>query len=282
MSHSIGWLSLAIALASLALAGYVVATRTPATAVSDGQSHLAERVLVLEERIHELSQPTTQAPILVPSPDLLDERVASMAETRDGHVEADTSDVSGDSDAPESDASAVKTQIDRAVEAKLKEMRFKEKNKKPTMKKFAALLELSQEQIAETELEVIRGQGEIIDALNVVSDDGTNYFEHVIEIAACGMAKVKPPISWGEWVKRVSSDSIPGSNETYAARVQKIKQSMRDRFRRVWTEEQYAEYESWGVDPFHITHIEGSPGDRLLERIKVRANELKSDAGQDR
>jgi hypothetical protein len=49
---------------------------------------------------------------------------------------------------------------------------------------------------------------------------------------------------------------------------------MRARFHRDWSEEQYREFETWGVDPTEIENVPGSPNEALLRRITERARAL--------
>ncbi len=281
MATKISILSLVVGLSGLALATYVMATRpAPHEIIESDASSLGEQVALLEERMRDLERGSTDAPMLMPSTHTRDdEPIARRNEpTSRSDVEGESASIGAKHDDDAATSATVQTLVDQAVAKQVAEIRYKQRNKKPPLEKLAAILGLNERQIEETEREVVRGQREIVDVLNVVADDGYNYYDLVVEISAAGIAKVKPPMGWGEWVKRVKSVNAPGTDESFATRVESVKRSMRERFRSVWSEDQYAEYESWGVDPFQITHIEGSPGDALRERIKERADELAADA----
>ena len=63
-----------------------------------------------------------------------------------------------------------------------------------------------------------------------------------------------------KWLGRVMTEKIPGTDVTYGADIEVIKNNTRSAFRNELTEKQYAEFESWGVDPTDIKEIENSPG----------------------
>ena len=77
-----------------------------------------------------------------------------------------------------------------------------------------------------------------------------------------------------KWVGRVMSEKIPGTDETYGARIEVAKNKVREAFRREFTDKQYAEFEKWGLDPTEIQEIENSPWADIGEIIKQRLLEL--------
>ena len=79
---------------------------------------------------------------------------------------------------------------------------------------------------------------------------------------------------WGKWVGRLMSENIPGTNETYAVRLEAIKNDMQASFKTVWSKEQYKEFEEWRVNPTEIENVPGSPNDGLAKRITDRVKEL--------
>ena len=70
------------------------------------------------------------------------------------------------------------------------------------------------------------------------------------------------------------SEKVPGTDQSYAERIEAVKQSMRETFKRDWTRDQYLEFEAWGVDPTEIQDVPGSPNKELEARIRERVREL--------
>jgi hypothetical protein len=178
----------------------------------------------------------------------------------------------------------LKAIVDDAVERKtgqvLDEMRVKA-NKKPAMDVFAATLEMTEEQRALTERVVVEGQKEVHAILATPTYDGTNLMDQLVEIAAKGIAEPGKDHGWGPWLARVLSEKIPGTDDTYGARIETVKGRMRATFKREWSEAQYQEFESWGVDPTEIEKVPGSPNEALFKRVTERARALGADLPAD-
>jgi hypothetical protein len=163
--------------------------------------------------------------------------------------------------------------VERKTERVLDEMRIKA-NKKPAMDVLAATLELSSEQRTVTERVVLEGQRDVHAILGTPTSDGTNLMDQLVEVAARGIAEPGKDHGWGLWVARVLSEKVPGTDQTYGARIEAVKGSMRATFRREWSEAQYREFEAWGVDPTEIEQVAGSPNEGLMKRITDRARAL--------
>lgn len=167
--------------------------------------------------------------------------------------------------------------VDKAVDRKAKqvmdEMRVKE-NKKPSMDVFASVLELTEEQRAAAERVVLEGQKKVYEILETPTYDGVNLMDELVDIVAKGIAQPGKDHGWGPWVARVLGDKIPGTDETYGARVDSVKKSMRESFKRDWSAEQYREFEAWQMDPTEIRDVPGSPQKELEVRITERARAL--------
>jgi hypothetical protein len=183
-------------------------------------------------------------------------------------------------DNPELEA-IVDDAVDRKTKAAFDELRIKG-NKKPPIDAFASVLELTDEQRAVTERVVIDGQRELHAILNTVTADGRNMMDELVEIAAKGMAEPGKDHGWGKWIGRLVSEKVPGTDMTYAARIEGVKAAMRERFKREWTEEQYREYVEWGVDPTEVQNVPGSPNEAIFRRINERARQLGAEIPGDR
>jgi len=167
--------------------------------------------------------------------------------------------------------------VDDAVAKKTKgvldEIRIKSE-KKPAIDVFASTLELTAEQRQRTEHVIVEGQKQVHAILNTPTHDGANLMDELVDLVAKGMAQPGKDPGWALWYGRVLTEKIPGTDETYGARIESVKSRMRQVFKRDWSEEQYKEFESWGVDPTEIQKVPNSPNDAVLQRILDRARTL--------
>jgi hypothetical protein len=178
-------------------------------------------------------------------------------------------------------AAIVDDAVDRKTKAAFDELRIKG-NKKPPIDAFATVLDLTDQQRAVTERVVVEGQRELHAILNTVTADGRNMMDELVEIAAKGMAEPGKDHGWGKWIGRLVSEKVPGTDTTYAARIEAVKAAMRERFKREWTEQQYREYVEWGVDPTEVQNVPGSPNEGIIRRIHERARQLGAEIPADR
>ena len=106
--------------------------------------------------------------------------------------------------------------------------------------------------------------------------DGTNFVEEIVE--AWAQSSVNPGGDGGRAKSiygRLWSETFPGSTETYAERLEAAEGSVRDAFRRELNDDQYAEFEDWGVDPTEVQGIAESPWRDIKDRVGERAQELR-------
>jgi len=187
-------------------------------------------------------------------------------------------------DAEGADDPALARIVDEAVDRKTKkvldELRVKA-NKKPPIGMLVEALELTREQREAAERVVAEGQRELHRILGVPASDGGVPLDELVEIMARGIAEPGKDHGFGRWFARIASEKIPGTNETYVARVEAVKRTMRETFKRNWSAAQYREFEEWGVDPTEIQGVPGSPNPALLERVAARARELGADPPDD-
>ncbi|MCK6460807.1 MAG: hypothetical protein L6Q95_13055 [Planctomycetes bacterium] len=252
---------LALFLSAVSLGAAVVALarrppeppRAPSRADRDGA--LAAEVAELRREVEVLKagRPPERAGGDVPAPPLLPQR-ASVGGGDDLHAIVD-------------DAVAKRT------ERVLDEMRAKA-DRKPAMDVFASTLELSEEQRFSTARVVAEGQREVHAILATPAADGTNLLDQLVEMAAKGLAEPGKDPGWGPWFARVLTEKVPGTDETYGARIEAVKKGMRATFQREWSKAQYEEFEAWGVDPTEIESVPGSPNEALWKRVAERARQL--------
>jgi len=171
--------------------------------------------------------------------------------------------------------------VERKTELVLDELRIKA-NKKPAIEVFASVLELTEEQRAVTERVIVDGQRQIHRILETPTYDGTQLMDQLVEIAARGIAQPGKDHGFGRWLGRVLTEQMPGTNETYGARIESVKNTMRAAFKREWSETQYREFEAWGVDPSEVEKVPGSPNEAVYKRIVERARALGADVPGDR
>jgi len=184
------------------------------------------------------------------------------------------SPVARGSDDPQETAEKIEDLVNEAVEKKARQLR-QMKNKKPSLDVFASVIGLSDVQREALAQEVVRGQSEIESILRTPAEDGTDFIEELVEVWANGIANPGKNAGRGKQLyQRLLSERIPGTDETYFARVETVKQSMRDTFRRDWNKKQYAHFESWQMDPTEIKDVEDSPYKQLELRVRERARAL--------
>ena len=207
--------------------------------------------------------------------------------TRDESTPDDTAGSTADAptDAPAERDGALAAIVDDAVDRKTKqvmdELRIKA-NKKPDFKVFAKMLDLTVEQRAAAERVIIEGQRQTHELLNTPTDDGTNLMDQLVEIVARGIAEPGKDHGFGLWIGRIMSEKLPGTDITYATRIESVKKSMRTTFKRDWSEEQYREFTEWKVDPTEIENVPGSPNEALGKRIMDRVGTLGVDVPNDK
>ncbi len=149
------------------------------------------------------------------------------------------------------------------------------RDKKPSIDVFAKTLDLTDVQRQDVEREVLRAQHDIAGILQVPMADGTQALEELVEVMADSLARPgKDPGRATRLFGRLMAENVPGSNETYAARVEAVKAELRASFRRNWTAKQYATFEAWQMDPTEVKGIENSPWKGLEARVIERARAL--------
>ena len=269
MQSKISILALALAIVALAVAAFTNAPELAAPSRSDG------RLRDLQGQVARLSRAVEELSSRLPGrrggdPSSMDSASRSM-DAFPG--------ISGELGAGPSTHSEerLKAMVDDAVSKKAREvvdeLKIKE-NKKPSIDVFASMLELTQDQRYATEQEVLRGQREAYRILETPTQDGGNLMDELIEVVTRNIVWPGKDHGWGKWIARVTTLKVPGTNETYGARIEAVKASVRDSFRRTFSKEQYAEYEAWGVDPIEVKGIAGSPAEALERRVRDRIKQL--------
>ncbi|MEE8107441.1 MAG: hypothetical protein V3T86_18045 [Planctomycetota bacterium] len=267
--------AISLGLSALALAFAGVAMTNPNSYAPSGSRRL-DQTADLERRIDELSQEVMllraqrTAAGTSNTPGLGTGSPSSSKET--GDTTEGYATPGGTDNASELEA-IVNEAVDKKTARVLDKMRVKQ-NKKPTFAAFASVLELTDQQRAETERVVVDGQRESYEILNTPTANGNNLMDELVDIVARRFVTPRQNNGMGKWIGRILSETIPGTNETYAARLGVVTDNMKATFKRSWSATQYREFEEWGVNPTEITGIPGSPNDALGKRIMQRAKDL--------
>jgi len=271
MTTRTGAIALVLSAAALGLAAFSLTREEPQP---ERASMRMDRVAVLERRVEDLAREieglrTGWTPRGAPAPSGAEDSAAAVEPGTPGTADEPRAAVTQESDLE----SMVDVAVDRKTKAVLDELRVKA-DKKPALSVLADVLELDDHQRARVERVVVEGQRQVYGILETPTANGTNLMGELVEIAARGIAEPGKDHGWFKWIARVASEKIPGTDQTYAARIEAVKQSMRDSFRREWSDAQYKEFVEWGVDPTEISKIADSPQAALIERIKTRARQL--------
>lgn len=171
-------------------------------------------------------------------------------------------------------SATIAERVEEVVEEKVDEFE-KKQNKKPTLAVFSEVLKLTDNQHRIVDEEVWIAQKEVRNILETPTADGSILIDELVDVIAYGEAKhPEAAPRFIKWFGRVLSEKIPGTDVTYGANIEVIKNNTRSAFRNEFTEEQYAKFESWGVDPTEIKEIEDSPWADLEARVKQRLLKL--------
>lgn len=286
MQKNLTGLALVVSVVALALVGYGY------TQVRSTPADLEARLLDLEEQMAQMEKTLAErAAARDRGPSLLgyesaarDAAIAAGAHADGERADGGGTDAGKQTAAPnEGDAAlaeaattpeALKALVDQAVSKKAAQLQGMQ-NKKPSMEVFAKTLELTDEQRQAAEQDVLRAQRDVRAILEMPTADGANLMDDLVEVLADSMAH--PDKAQGRIMKyfgRLLSEKIPGSDETYAVRIEGVKGSLKETLRRNWSKEQYATFEAWQMDPTEVKEIEGSPWKEIEGRVIERARDL--------
>lgn len=277
MSSASGTLALVLSMVALAVAGYgLLGDRSEPADLEPRLAAIEDQMTRIERVLEERGMPSEVGPSLSGLG-----ASAEAAAARSGGAPGATlrvgepdftkpDDTPSDGKAPEELAALV----DEAVEKKAAEMQVM-RNKKPPMDLFAKTLELTDLQREAAGQEIVRAQNDIKSILEIPAEDGTVFLEELVEVFASGMANPgKNAERSMKFFGRLLSEKVPGTDETYATRIDGVKRRVSATFKRDWNEKQYATFEMWQMDPTEVQGLEGSPWTPLGERIVERAKQL--------
>lgn len=167
------------------------------------------------------------------------------------------------------DPSAIDDLVTRKVDEKLEGSQkkkgglFGDDDKRPLadVSKDLGLTELQEDQMAEA---INASQKLCFGVITTPRNDGTNVLDDIV-------AAMQDPEHAEEKVKaafmQIFTARIPGSEETYLARVMQEKQALLGEFRKILTEDQMKKFDRLGQDPHEIKTGYDPYGEYLLERL---------------
>ncbi len=281
MSTTLHAIALIAAALALAVAGYV------AVEARSGSANLEARLASLEAQISQLERKrdaSPREPVLVGTGGRVSigpsEASGRTAPAAGGSAMGETAPAAG---GPPVRVGAEVTEelqelVAEAVEKKAAEYHVMQTTKKPPIDLFAETLELTDDQRYVAEREIVGAQREIKGILEIPAADGTNFVDELVEVFAQGIAHPGENPGRGMlFFGRLLTEQVPGSNETYAVRIESVKERLRSTFRREWTDKQYATFEAWKMDPTEVEDIEGSPWKEVETLVIERAKALGAD-----
>ena len=278
MGQSWGALAFVLSVGAIALAGYAALREPEATADDHRLTALEAQLDRIERTLAEQAGATRRSTRNIPllrGPSSLPGTNASSESASATSTAPNITDTDDKSESTSPPSEVIRELVDAAVAKKAAQIQ-QMRNKKPTMDAFAGVLSLTAAQREAAQEEIVRAQRGIREVLELPADDGTDFLQAVVDTMALGMAKpAESGAAWAKLIGRLTSETVPGSNVTYAKAVDEIKANLRDTFRRTWRPEQYATFETWRMDPTEVRGIEGSPWQDLEARIAQRAEELK-------
>jgi hypothetical protein len=160
----------------------------------------------------------------------------------------------------------------RKVENRLED----NKDEKPKLERFAAMLELDEEQTKKTREILTRGQEESLELLKRPLPDGTVFAEEIAEhFAASASGDTKGNEKMLKVFGRLYSEKVPGTDKTFIQVMDEGNARMTEDLGRIMTPEQGKKFRQWAVKPSDV-ELGNGPFERyILEWIKNRPSQTK-------
>lgn len=145
------------------------------------------------------------------------------------------------------------------------------RDKRPAYSTFSDVLDLEASQSERVTADITQAQASIMQVLRTPADDGTVFFDRLVDLMVQGARKPGQDIGWKAFLERVVREPIPGTNTTYGARIDGIKSDLKESLRRTMNDRQWASYEAWQMDPTQIRDVPGSPYAEVQRLVTERA-----------
>ncbi|MGE0191603.1 MAG: hypothetical protein AB7T63_06120 [Planctomycetota bacterium] len=153
-------------------------------------------------------------------------------------------------------------------------------DKRPAYTTFSEVLDLEATQSESVTRDITQAQSEILQVLRTPADDGTVFFDRLVDLMAEAARKPGQDVGWKAFLERVLSEPLPGANTTYGARIEGIKGDLQGALRRTMDDRQWASFEAWQMDPTQIRDIPGSPYAEVGRLVAERAQALADDGSR--
>jgi hypothetical protein len=140
------------------------------------------------------------------------------------------------------------------------------KDKKPPIKRFAKMLELSEQQEDSVKQIVFDGQRRVLDLLDQPSPDGVSFTDKFVD----ALTSDEPGKKVGKIFLQLAMTQVPGKETTYVEAINSLKNGVSKEFETVFSTEQYDRYEAMGVDPLEIQIPDNPIEEYISKRLKER------------
>ena len=187
----------------------------------------------------------------------LEERLASLERT------AASGGGSGSGTSEEELDAAVAKKVDEKLAGKKKEGIFGDDKKRPIadISKELGLTELQEDQMVQA---IDTSQRGMFGVITTPRNDGTNLVDDIVK----ALQDPEDPQGKAQAVfMKLFTDKIPGTEETYLARIMTEKKTLSEEFRKILTPDQMKKYERLGQDPHEIQTGYDPFGEYVAERL---------------
>lgn len=182
----------------------------------------------------------------------------------------------GDGASAEQIRAMIKKQVEEQVEAgKVKD------REKPSLGAVASHLNLNDVQKAEVEKAVREGKQAVFDTLSIPTKDGTVFTNELTNtiVSMVTEGEMQGGAKFMKLFVRMSSETIPGTSETYVDRMNAIKSGVKSQLQRDLSPAQFAEFEQMRVaEDVTEIKVKGDPWEKVMVDVAAKLPEDKKQA----
>jgi hypothetical protein len=272
MSKALAAVSVLVSVVSVGVAVWALDEARQARTLADAGPAARGRKDALEARLERL-EAQAGSPGRAPTPYLGEGVAGSGSASMPGipGTSADPARAALDGPPPEEGLRAlVRQTVKEEIDTRQKEQKeqgagkdeTRGEGRKPPLSQVAAELDLDDAQREAVHQAVIRGQEETIALLRTPTPGGRVPIDDLLKAFL-----EKPEVAREramEVFAMLATEKVPGSEETYAQRLEGVKKSTAETFRRSFTPEQFKAYEKTGQDPLEI-QVPDSPWIQIIQ-----------------